>query len=74
MGRGLLLVVVAGALLFTTTTANAAGYVSGNDLYRMCRGNIDEQWNCIGYLEAAADAMSSAICVGSRLPIKLTSA
>jgi hypothetical protein len=33
MGRGLLLVVVAGALLFSTSSANAAGYLSGNDLY-----------------------------------------
>jgi hypothetical protein len=46
-------------LLFSASTANAGGFVSGNDLYRICRGTIDEQWNCIGYLQASADAMEA---------------
>jgi hypothetical protein len=59
MGRGLLLAVFAGAVLFSASTANAAGYVTGNDLYRICRGNANEQRECMGYLEAAADGIEA---------------
>jgi hypothetical protein len=40
-------------------TANAAGYLTGNDLYRICRGSTDEQWQCVGYLEAADDGLEA---------------
>jgi len=44
-------------LLFTATTANAH-FLTGNDLYRMCRGNIDEQEQCLGYVEGVSDGIN----------------
>jgi hypothetical protein len=66
VGRGLLLAAVACTVLFTATTANAH-FFSGNDLYRMCRGSIDEQEQCLGYMAGVSDGVDE-LRVGMGLP------
>ena len=66
MGRSTFAAICACMLLFTATTANAHFY-SGNDLYRMCRGSIDEVEQCLGYVEGVADAIEE-LPIGMGLP------